>query len=135
MEAHVLQMALLLLPHKIKLYNITAKCEEPESLSIKTAGKQWLVTPNGAALLSVHCTVPENHTETNGRWVMDVFALEQCLPEQHLFDRIAINMALPEKISHLPSKARSPCLYLNDLVTIFPAFASCHVFWWQALTE
>jgi hypothetical protein len=100
-------MALLILPRKVKLYNIRAMCEEPESLPVETAGKQWLVTPNGAALLALHCTVPENQAGSKGRWVMDVFALEQCLPEQQLFDRIASNTALPEKLALLPAKARS----------------------------
>jgi hypothetical protein len=104
------QLALLLLRDKIKLYNITSKCEEPESLVAETSRKQWLVTPNGAALLAVYPTFTKDSVKSS--WVLDAFALEQCLPEQHMFDRIATEIRLPDHLAQLPSPVRIPNCYI-----------------------
>jgi hypothetical protein len=90
-----IQMALLFEEQKIKLFNVTSNCEEPDKLDVITTGKQWLVAPNGAALLALH------HDASQSAWVMDTYALESCLPEQHLFQQLAQSMSLPTEAANL----------------------------------
>jgi hypothetical protein len=120
-----LQLALLMLPKKINLYNITAKCEEPESLAVATSGKQWLVTPNGAALLAVYSSSPTDSASTNPVWVFDSFALEQCPPEQNMFDQIATGVPLPHELAHLSAEVRAVS-YQTEFAN--NVFSTCSVF-------
>jgi hypothetical protein len=83
-----LQMALIIYAEKLSLYNISSKSFEPESLQVDTADKRWMCTPNGEALLSLSHIHPATDTHNGGQWVMDVFALEDCGEDQHLFQQL-----------------------------------------------
>ena len=80
----------------MNLFNVTANTEEPDKLVVDTVGKQWLVTPNGAALLAL------KHAE--GVWQMDAYALEQCPPQQKLFDELHTGVKLPGALASLPAQ-------------------------------
>jgi hypothetical protein len=108
-----------MLPEKIKLYNITAKCEEGESLAVATSGKQWLVTPNGAALLAVYSSPLTDSASTNPVWMFDAFALEQCPPEQYMFDQIASGVPLPDEMARLSAQVRAASCQTEFANTVF----------------
>lgn len=116
-------MALFFEGDTIKRYNVTTKNEEPEKLVVTSSGPtHWLVTPNGAALLAlrrahsdggaVDATMRDaaSGAELSGSkaqgWVLDAYALEECLPEQSLFQQIADGMPLADKIAALPALVR-----------------------------
>lgn len=95
-----MQLALFIDSHRVKLYNVASTSDEPDSLTIDTRSKQWLVTPNGAALLAI------KYLPGPG-WCMDVYALEQCPPQQKLFDERQSNEPLPEAVAQLPPQVGS----------------------------
>ena len=101
---NAMQMALLLEPHKIRLFNVTSKVDEPESLSVDTAGKQWLVTPNGAALLAMRYDHALVGPGTSRGWVLDAYTLEDCPPVQGLFQQVAAGAGLAHGMHALPAR-------------------------------
>lgn len=96
-----LQMALLLEPQRVVLYNVSIKFEEPESLPVVTAGKQWICTTDGAALLALYLS----HDTGKAEWVMDAYALEQSGDSRPLFHQIMTRQplaGLQEEVRSLP---------------------------------
>ena len=121
-----LQIVLLLEPRKVRLFNVTSKSEEPESLPVDTAGKQWLVTPNGAALLALRYSHAPSAGGTPG-WVLDAYTLEDCQPMQSVFEQIADSLDVAADMHRLPALVRACCRVkwqaevLSHLETLVPA--------------
>jgi hypothetical protein len=83
-----LQMALIIRPEKVCLYNISTSSDEPEILPIDAINKHWLCTPNREALISLSHVAAAPRTPGDGQWAMDVFALEECGADQPLFHKL-----------------------------------------------
>jgi hypothetical protein len=107
-HAHNVQMALFLEGSQIKMLNVTSNSEEPDKLDVDTAGKQWLVAPNGAALLALRHGVAAAGGGGVG-WALDAYALEECLPEQAMFQQIADALPLSDYMRRLPAAVRFRC--------------------------
>ena len=97
----VVQMALIMEAHRVRVYNILSKAWEPESLAVETAGKQWLCTPCRTALLAVH------HDAGFHPWVVDAYALEDGGTAQKLFWQILEKKVLPDEVACLPAQVRA----------------------------
>jgi hypothetical protein len=108
-------MALFLEERQIKRFNVTSTVEEPEKLVVRTAGRQWLATPNGAALLALRYQPACNAAAGSNRagWVLDAYAFEECLPEQAMFQQIADAVALAPDVAAMPPQVRCSCCPLH----------------------
>ena len=117
-----MQLVLLFENGKVKRYNVTSDCEDPDRLDVTTSGAtHWLVTPSGAALLALRHVAPSlpigaSGSPANGTgytgWALDAYALEECMPEQALFQQIADGLPLPADMAALPAMVRAAaCLF------------------------
>ena len=102
-------MALIFEPQRVALYNLTSQCEEADSLPVITPGKQWICTPDGAALLALYRSC-EGDTEG---WVMDAYALEQGSQDQN--EQALFNQILTQQ----------PLAYLEERVCFCTILAAC----------
>lgn len=98
LSSFVMQMALILGPESVRLYNISTQKWEPEILHTETAGKQWLITPCRTALVAVY--------HTFGGWVVDAYAMETAGEVQPLFEEILVDEPLPDPMGELPAQVR-----------------------------
>lgn len=106
------QMALLFEPQRVVLYNVTCKCEEPESLPIVTAEKQWICTADGAALLALY----RCHDKGESVWVMDAYALESS-ESQPLFHQIMFQQPVADLKEAVRSSPIAIILYQHVTAT------------------
>lgn len=124
-----MQMVLVMDADKIKRYNLTTQLDEEDRLLVPIADKQWLVTPNAAALLALRHS--KQHSSAEG-WELDAYALEESL-EQPYFHQIAEGKALAPEMAALPAEVCLSCTVCNAtaaqqcfVLTTICAWRSCN---------